>query len=129
MWGLRKGGGGRVSGLPPHVATREGTVKTLDMDGRGYGERRRGSATDVPDRVPQGGVKGMSSGRLSLSTIMRRPYASSDRFPAAVHVLHVMPTVLPVFVLSPTLSNSPTVCVNAYCSYWGSDDASVLSSA
>ena len=62
-------------------------------------------------------------------TVMRRPYASSDRFPAAVHGLHVMLTVLPVFVLSPTLSNSPTSCVNAHCSHWGPDDASMPSSA
>ena len=61
--------------------------------------------------------------------VMRRPYASSDQFPAAVHGLHVTLTVFPVFVLSPTLSNSPTSCVNAHCSHWGSDDASMPLSA
>ena len=52
----------------------------------------------------------------------------STRFPAAVHGLHVMLTVFTVFVLSPTLSNSPTSCVNAQCSHWGSDDVSMPSS-
>ena len=34
---MRKGGGGRVTGLTLHVPAREGNVKALDMDRRGYG--------------------------------------------------------------------------------------------
>ena len=65
MRGLRKGGGGGVDGLPPHVAARKGTGKALDMDGCGYGGGRRGQATDITYRVPQGGGKDVSSGRVS----------------------------------------------------------------
>ena len=40
-----------------------------------------------------------------------------------LHGLHVMLTVLLQLVFSPTLSKSPTSCVNAHCSHRGSDDA------
>ena len=64
MQGLRKGGGGRVTGLTPHVSAWEIKGKTLDMDRRSYGRGRRGRAKDILDRVPQGGDKGVSSGRM-----------------------------------------------------------------
>ena len=44
MWGLCKGGGGGVSGLPPHVAAWEGTGKALDMDGCGYWGGEKGES-------------------------------------------------------------------------------------
>ena len=47
------------------------------------------------------------------SPVMRRPYASSDQFPVVLHGQQVMLTVFLLFVFSPTLSNSPTSCVNA----------------
>ena len=59
------------------------------------------------------------------SPVMRRPYVSSDLFPGVLHGLKVMLTVLLQLVFSPTLSNSPTSCVKAYCSHWGSDEASM----
>ena len=65
---------------------------------------------------------------VGLSPVMRRPYASSDRFLMVLHGRQVMLTVFPLFVFSPNLSNSPTSCVNAHCSHWGSDDASMPSS-
>ena len=55
MRGMKKGGGGGVAGIPPHVTAWEGTLKALEMEGRGYGGGRRGKATDIPDRVTQGG--------------------------------------------------------------------------
>ena len=64
MRGLRKGGGGGVAGLPPNDTARKITGKARDLDGRGYGGGRRGQATDTPDRGPQGGNKGVSSGRV-----------------------------------------------------------------
>ena len=36
----------------------------MDMDRRSYGRGRRGRAKDISDRVPQGGDKGVSSGRM-----------------------------------------------------------------
>ena len=58
MRGLRKRGGGGVSGLPPHVAAWEGTGKALDMDGRGY---RGGGGGGEPQtyriEFPKGGSK------------------------------------------------------------------------
>ena len=65
MRGLRKGGGGWVTGLTPHVPAWEGKEKALDMDRRGYEGGRRGGASDISDRVPQGGGEGVSSGRMS----------------------------------------------------------------
>ena len=61
MRGLRKGGGGRVAGLPPNGTAREGTVKALDMDGRGYGGGGEGSMPQTY-RVyfPKGGAKACS---------------------------------------------------------------------
>ena len=64
MQGLRKGDVSRVTGLTPHVSAWEGKGTALDMDRRGYGGGRA-KATDISDRVPQGGFKGVSSGRLS----------------------------------------------------------------
>ena len=43
MWGLRKGGGGGVAGLPLNDTARESTGKALDMDGRGYGGEKGAS--------------------------------------------------------------------------------------
>ena len=63
------------------------------------------------------------------SPVMRRPYASSDLFPGVLHGRQVMLTVFLQLVFSPTLSNSPTSCVKAHYSHWGSDDASMPSSA
>ena len=63
------------------------------------------------------------------SPIMRRPYASSYLFPGVLHGRQVMLTVFPQFFFSPTLSNSPTSCGKAHCIHWGSDDASMPSSA
>ena len=57
------------------------------------------------------------------------PYVSSDLFPGVLHGLHVMLTVFLQLVFNPTLSKSPTSCVNAHCSHRGSDDASMPSSA
>ena len=65
MRGLRKGGGGWVTGLTPHDPAWEGKGKALDMDRRGYGRERMGRASDILDRVLQGGDNGVSSGRLS----------------------------------------------------------------
>ena len=65
MRGLRKGDGGWVTGLIPHDPAWEGKGKVLDMDRHGYRRGRRGRASDISDRVPQGGYDGMSSGRLS----------------------------------------------------------------
>ena len=66
---------------------------------------------------------------VSPSPVILRPYASYDWFPAAVHGLQVMLTVFPVFVFSPTSSNSPTSVENAHCSQRGLDDATMPSSA
>ena len=65
MRGLRKGGGGWVTGLTPHDPAWEGKGKVMDMDRRGYGRGRRGRASEISDGVPQGGDDGVSSGRLS----------------------------------------------------------------
>ena len=65
MRGLRKGGGGRVTGLSPHVPAWEGKSKALEMDRCGYGGGGRGRASNISDRVPQGGYEGVSSGRMS----------------------------------------------------------------
>ena len=62
--GLRKGGGGRVTGLTPHVTAWESNGKTMDMERRSYGRGGRGRAKDISDRVPQGGGEGVSSGRM-----------------------------------------------------------------
>ena len=62
------------------------------------------------------------------SPVMMCPYVSSDLFPGVLHGLHVMLTVFLQLVFSPTLSKSPTSCVKAHCSHWGSDDASMPSS-
>ena len=64
MRGLRKGGGGGVAGLPPHDTAQKSTGEGLDMEGHGYGGGRRGRATDITARVPHGGGKGVSSGRV-----------------------------------------------------------------
>ena len=63
------------------------------------------------------------------SPVMMCPYVSSDLCPSVLHVLQVMLTVLLQLVFSPTLSNNPTSYVKAHCSHWGSDDASMPSSA
>ena len=62
---------------------------------------------------------------VSPSPVILRPYAYSDWFPAAVHILQVVLTVFPVFVFSPTRSNNPTSVVNAHCSQQGSDDTTM----
>ena len=36
----------------------------MDMDRRSYGRGRRGIKKDISDRFPQGGDKGVSSGRM-----------------------------------------------------------------
>ena len=64
MQGFQKVGVGRVTGLTPHVSTQESKVKMMDMDRRSDGRGRRGRAKDISDRVPQGGVEGVSSGRM-----------------------------------------------------------------
>ena len=64
MQGLRKGGGGRVTGITPHVTAWEIKGKKMDMDRRSYGRGRRGRAKDISDRVPQGGDKGVPSGSM-----------------------------------------------------------------
>ena len=64
MQGLQKGGGGRVTGLTPHVSVWESKGKTMDMDKRSYGRGRRGRAKDILDRVTQVGDKGVSSRRM-----------------------------------------------------------------
>ena len=61
---LRKEGGGRVTGLTPHVTAWESKGKTMDMDRRSYGRKRRGRAKDLSYRVPQGGDGGVSSERM-----------------------------------------------------------------
>ena len=63
------------------------------------------------------------------SPVMMRPYVSSDLFPGVLHGMQVMLTVLLQLVFSPTLSNSPTSCVKAHCSYWWLDNASMPSPA
>ena len=65
MQGLRKGDGGGVTGHTPHVTEWENQGKKVDLDRRSYGRgRRRGGANNILDRVPQGGDKGVSSGRM-----------------------------------------------------------------
>ena len=83
-------------------------------------ESREPAAISFP-QSPQLTLSLFLSLNIRPSPVTGRPYASYDRLPAAVKGLHVMLTVFPVFVLSPTLSNSPTSCVNAHCSHWGSD--------
>ena len=63
------------------------------------------------------------------SPVILRPYATSDRFPAAGHGLQVILTVLPTFACSPTRSNNPTRVLKAHCSQRGSDDATMPSFA
>ena len=64
MQGLRKGGGGRVTGLTPHVKAWKSKGKTMEIDRRSYDRERRGRAKYTLDRVPQGGDKGVSSGGM-----------------------------------------------------------------
>ena len=47
--------------MTQHRKAREKRWTWTDVDTGG----RRGQATDIPDRVPQGGGKGVSSGRVS----------------------------------------------------------------
>ena len=61
---MKKGCGGRVTGLTPHVTACERKGKTMDMYRRSYGRGRRGISKDILDRVTQGGDKGVSSGRM-----------------------------------------------------------------
>ena len=61
---MRKGGGGRVTGLTPHVTAWESKGNTMDMDRRSYGRGRRRRAKDISGRVPQGGDEGVSSGSM-----------------------------------------------------------------
>ena len=65
MQGLRKGGGGRVTGLTPHVTALESKGNMMDMDRRSYRRGGRGRAKDISDRVPQGGDEGVSSRGMS----------------------------------------------------------------
>ena len=62
------------------------------------------------------------------SPVIVCPYDSSDLFPGVLHGLHVMLTVFLQLIFSPTLSKSPTSCVNYHCSHIGSDDAIMPSS-
>ena len=75
MWGLRKGGGGGVSGLPPHFATREGMGKALDMDGRSYTGGEGGAPQTYRIEFPKGGSKVCPvegcPGRAGTRTVMR----------------------------------------------------------
>ena len=57
MRGLRKRGGGGVSGLPPHVATWEGMGKALDMEGSGDGGGEGGDLQTYQIEFPKGGTK------------------------------------------------------------------------
>ena len=63
--GLRKGDGDGFTGHTPHDTAWENQVKKVDLDQRSYGRgRRRGGANNISDRFPQGGDKGVSSGRV-----------------------------------------------------------------
>ena len=63
--GLGKGDDGGVTGHTPHVTAWENQVKKVDLDRHSYGRvRRRGGANNILDRVPQGGGKVVSSGRV-----------------------------------------------------------------
>ena len=57
VWGLRKGGVGRVTGLTPHVPEWEGKGKALDMDRRGYGGGEGGEPQTYQIEFPKGGTK------------------------------------------------------------------------
>ena len=60
---------------------------------------------------------------VSPSTVICQSYAASDWVPAAWKGRHTIPTVLPTFVRSPTLSNILVRVPNAPCSHSGSVDA------
>ena len=62
--GLRKRGSGRVTGLTPHVPAWESKGKKMDMDRHSYGRGGRARSKDTLDRVPQGGDKGVYSGKM-----------------------------------------------------------------
>ena len=72
---MRKGGGGRVTVLTPHVTAWESKGNTMDMGRRSYGRERRGRAKDIYNRVPQGGTKECPvegcPGRAGTRTVMR----------------------------------------------------------
>ena len=55
--GLRKGGGGWVTGLTPHVPAWEGKGKALDMDRHGYGGGEGGEPQTYRIEFPKGGTK------------------------------------------------------------------------
>ena len=67
--------------------------------------------------------------QVGPSPVIVCPYVSSDLFPGVLHGLHVMLTIFLQLVFNPTLSKSPTICVNAHCSHPGSDNASMPSYA
>ena len=76
MRGLRKGGGGGVTVLPPHVAAWEGTGKAMDMDGRGFGRGGEGGKPQTYRiEFPKGGAKACPVkgclGRTGTRTAMR----------------------------------------------------------
>ena len=62
---LRKGDDGGVTGHTTHVTAWENQGKNVDLYRRSYGRGSRGGANKILDRVPQGGDKGVSSGRVS----------------------------------------------------------------
>ena len=72
---LRKGGGGRVAGLPPHVSAWEGTGKALDMEERGYGGGEGGKPHTYRIDSPKGGAKACPvegcPGREGIRTAMQ----------------------------------------------------------
>ena len=57
MQRLRKGGGGWVTGLTPHVLAWEGKGKALNMDRRGYGGGEGGEPQTYWIEFPKGGTK------------------------------------------------------------------------
>ena len=60
MQGFRKGGGGRVTGLTPHVPAWEGKGKALDMERHGYGGGGGGEGGEPQTyrmEFPKGGTK------------------------------------------------------------------------
>ena len=75
MRGLRKGGGGRVAGLPLHVTAWEGTGKELHMDGRGYGGGEGEKPQTYRIEFPKGGAKACPvegcPGRVGKRTAMQ----------------------------------------------------------
>ena len=64
MQGLWKGDDSGVTGHTPHATAWENQGKKVDLDQCRYGRGRRGGANNISDRVPQGGDKGVSSGRV-----------------------------------------------------------------